>query len=741
MKRLRQLQAGVAEDHGAALLLVLIIVTVVSLGGAALLSFSDASIRTTVALRDQAGNAYNADGAARVAINALGTGYGFTSPALFDNGYNTTCFGANTTSGTLNLPDFYPATSGNGTAPGSASVDCSADPATGVNGTVVPITSANRPGQAILTLGPSTLAQSAEDGINIKALSGNPFSVKGAVESNSNINVVSGTLQSTAAVTASRACSGTILATPAKTCNTNTSVADPNYASEASFGSPANAVPKYQAVPADIAASCPSGVVTFNPGYYDDAISLTALMTGSGPCGGSTWWFKPGTYYFDFHNNTNDSDVYLGSGTGNNSSADQWAITRGHLVAGTPTDSSGNPIASPGPSPTFPGSCQNPIKSASALGVQFIFGGDSQLALSGSADGEICGTYNATRPPIGVFGLKSGAATTTIAAWPGSGVGAPLKMSSPTSAGKFTNPTNVIEQDGSSATWVKSTVVPETSTITVSGYAPPTVIPAGSIVKAATVRVTHGNTGKYVAPDKLTLTFTPKGVAGSPPASAITLTPTLPNNTSLVTDSLDIYAGGTSVFDKFVHDHGYTSAAMAYAATLTHKGTENLDSIQIDITYVTPAFRSEGITTIGSNCMRQAYTGGSGAGCAVLSTSALASFSGAFYVQGTTYTPIAAIDLTLNSATQPVLRFGAISRSLWVTETGPFSYSAPVVAIPDDTTGSNSAPIVYLTVYVCPATTTSSCLTDPGAITALRVKARVNSVPPLMTILSWSNLR
>ena len=184
-----------------------------------------------------------------------------------------------------------------------------------------------------------------------------------------------------------------------------------------------------------------------------------------------------------------------------------------------------------------------------------------------------------------------------------------------------------------------------------SGYAPPTAIPAGSIVNTATVRVTHGNTKKYVAPDKLTLTFTPKGVTGSPPASAITLTPTLPNKTSLVTDALDIYGGGTSVFDKFVHDNGFTGADMAYAATLTHKGTENLDAIQIDITYVTPAFRSEGINTIGSNCITQAYNGGSGGGCAVLSTSALASFTGAFYVQGTTYTPIAAIDLTLNKAT------------------------------------------------------------------------------------------
>jgi hypothetical protein len=122
---------------------------------------------------------------------------------------------------------------------------------------------------------------------------------------------------------------------------------DPIYASEA-------LPPTYQAVPANNSVSCPANVITFNPGYYDDAISLTALMTGGGPCGGSTWWFKPGTYYFDFHDNTNDLDVYKGSGTATNSGADQWAITSGHLMAGTPTDSSGNVIASPSACPDVP---------------------------------------------------------------------------------------------------------------------------------------------------------------------------------------------------------------------------------------------------------------------------------------------------------------------------------------------------------------------------------------------------
>ncbi len=45
----------------------------------------------------------------------------------------------------------------------------------------------------------------------------------------------------------------------------------------------------------------------------------------------------------------------------------------------------------------MPGACQNPIKTVNAQGVQFIFGGDSQLVIK-SGDAEICGTYQ-TEPP------------------------------------------------------------------------------------------------------------------------------------------------------------------------------------------------------------------------------------------------------------------------------------------------------------------------------------------------------
>lgn len=725
MKRLRQLPNGPAEDRGAALILVLIIVTVIGLSGAALLTFSDTSIRTTVALRDQAGNAYNADGAAQIALDNLRTGYGFESSALFTNDTNTTCFGPDDASGTRNLEDFYPAANGqNGSMPSSASVVCTADPATGINDTV-PITSDNRPGQAILTLG-----QTSQDGINIKAL-GKPgdFAVKGAVSSNSNINVDHGTLQSTAAVTAFGGCSGSIVSTPSALCDTKKSLDDPDYPAGATE------VPEYKAVP----ASCSGGVVKFDPGYYDDAMSLTALMAGNGPCGGSTWWFTPGTYYFDFHNVENP-ELYEGPAKSKGANTDEWSIGSGHLVAGTPTDSDGKILDSPGSSPTLPGSCQSPIKSITAKGVQFIFGGDSRLVLEGSADAEICGTYSTKRPPIAIYGVKSGNATTpTTLTGPGSGAGSGLKMSTVASLGKFKDPTGVgvRDEDAKSATWAPATATakaPETSEITVSGYAPPTAIPAGSIVKSATVRVTHGNSSTYTkygpSKDVLALTFTPTG--GKP----IPLSPKLNAGKGLNTDSFDIYGGGTSDFVKDVHDHGFTGAEMAFKATLFHSGIESLDAMQLDITYVTPAFRKQDTEDISDNCMTPPY--GSKGSCAVLSTHE--SYKGAFYVQGTTYTPKAAIDLTLNNATQQVMRFGVISRSFWIKQNPSFSYPGPVIEVPDDTAGGNGSPVVFLTVYICPATTTDNCSAHSAKIAALRVKALIDDSTSTrrMKILSWS---
>jgi hypothetical protein len=698
-------------DDGATLLIALIIITTVALVMGSVLSQTYTSVSTTVALRDQAGSAYNGDGAAQAAVNQLRNG----SYNNADDG--TACFGA---SGSLPLSNFYPATNGqNGGAASSADVECTPEPGTGAQGSPVPITSQNKPGNAILTLGQNP----AEDGVHIKPLNNtNPFRVHGSIVSDSNIVVTQGSMVTNAGVFAHTGCSGSITSSPAPSCSAGT-VADPNYQFEPAYGSPANAVPVYQPVP----TTCPGGIVTFSAGYYDDADALSTLMKGNGTCKGSVWWFQPGTYYFDFHNNPADPsfDPVLGSWSG----GDTWTVNDGTLLAGTPVDPAGNPIAAPPKSPSVPGACQNPIDSTSALGVQFIFGGDSQLVVNGSANAEICGSYHSNRPPIAVYGLKSGTDSTTVL------TGANTLKTTSVAAGSFGSASvaKLADADGSYATWTNPSGT-KTGTITLSGYPPAQPVPAGSVLKAAVLRVVHREPASSANPSNVQVTITPNG------GSALAATPLTVSPAGWKTDSINV----TSALAPVVHSTGLTSASMLFSASMRGSGSEDLDTIQLDLTYIAPAFRGETTTSIPGNCLTATYTGGSSGQCAVLSTPT--NYAGAFFVQGTTNTPAAAIDLTLNNLTSQVLRFGVVARSLWVKETGSLNYSGPVIEVPDNSPGYGTAStIVDLQVYVCPGS--SACSSSAGK---LQLTARVQIWDPSgspvpgarqITVLSWSQQR
>jgi hypothetical protein len=111
-----------------------------------------------------------------------------------------------------------------------------------------------------------------------------------------------------------------------------------------------------------------------------------------------------------------------------------------------------------------------------------------------------------------------------------------------------------------------------------------------------------------------------------------------------------------------------------------------------------------------------------------------------FYVQGTTYTPKAALDITLNNATEQVFRFGVIARSLWIKETGSFSYGGVVIEVPDDSPGFVFS--LYLSAYICSGA--GPCSTDGSPVLRSKV-ALVDSNPAApspghrqVTVLSWS---
>lgn len=676
-----------SDDTGAALILALIVVTVFGLIIAGTMAFSDTSIRTTVQLRDEAAVNYAADGAAKAAVNNIRN-------STFTGAAGQSCLAAGNT---LNLSAFY------GTK--SAAVACTPSPGSKVRIACTSLTNCNRPGAAILTLGNTA----GEDGLQIKSNNSAGFHVHGVVMSNSNINVTANSLSTNSGVYArggTVGCSGPITSDTspfsAKTCQNSVGSAlnvDPNYAPEITTA------PVYRAVPA-----CPSSSsITLQPGYYDDAAALTNL-TGGPSCTGKTWYFAPGNYYFDFHNSENPALSSVGG--------DVWTISNGNVVAGTPTPQ--GMLATP----TIPGACVNPIDTATAVGVQFIFGNDSQLVIDNKVNAEFCGTYHADRPPVVMYGLKTGIETVT----PVSG----LATSTTGTNGDFATVENTTTADGANASWsakLPSKAKTTTGTMTLTGFSPaPGSIPAGSNLKSATLRIVHSNStgAPGTAGDTRAVVVTPTG--GS--ALSVSLAPVVSGGAITESRPLPLAAGNS--LSTQIHDGTFTGANLTYSATVGQAGIESVDSITLDLTYAVPAFRAQNLCVIA-----QPYVSNSKNICAFISTAQ--SPATIFYIQGTTYAPLAALDVSFNNLTAQVFRFGVVARSLKMFETGSLSFTGPVIEVPDDSPGIGFG--IYLSAFVCegngPCPTTGTPYLT-AFLTVVDPLAGVTAGQREMHILSWT---
>jgi hypothetical protein len=642
------------DDTGSVLVMSLVIVTVVALVVGGLLSYAEANVKATVALRSQAAAAATADGAAQAALNEL-------RQSVYNNDLGSAtyskCFGADNPTGTtegddvLALSNLIPGSTG--AAANSAAVRCTPDPSTGASGDTVPITTSNKPGNAIFT----TSTNAAENGLEVKALNAAlPFNVHGGIISKSNIAVTDGALKSTVDVRAQTGCTGTITSTPPPVCvGATASLPNPVYSPEIT------AVPTYRTVP----TSCPAGVATFEPGYYIDASALSNFMDSSSPCKNSVWWFKPGTYYFDFQN----------------SGSHQWQVKTGQLLAGTPVNGAGIPIAAPSKPISVPGACDNPIHSETAVGVQFVFGGDSQFQVVGTADAEICGSYHTDRPPLAVFGLQTSGTPTTD--------GGPGKTATTVNVTGYTatagsTPVQAVAAagDGTTLAWTGNNGTP---TVNATAFDPTLSIPVGSTLTSAKVRILYGAGSTAVNKRELVVTPTPGTALATRTLNNGVPSTTVPVEVDLTTDLAPTVA-----------TKGLTGLNLAYTLTKNGAGTATdvIDAITLDLTWTAPVMRAQ------SGCITQTYSGGSG--CAVISTTE--SYSGHFYIQGTTYVPLAPVDISLSNITAQVLRFGVISRVLRVKETGAVSYQGPVIEIPDDSPGYGpGGTVVLLEAYVCQA--------------------------------------
>jgi Tfp pilus assembly protein PilX len=396
-------RVGKYDESGAALVLVLIIVTVISLGLLGLLSLSDTSVRTTVGLRDQAAATYAADAAGQVAVDQV------RRDAF--NGAAGACTTASTTS-TEVLSNFYPATS---TAPSaSAAVRCSPDPSYGTGGG-----GANSsPGSAILTLGTGA---GGEYGMYLNDSNNLSIKVRGGVFSNSNIFLEGNKsdLENTADNSYILAMNGCSSNGTSQIIKKSTTTLNCNYAAQ-----PQSAIDRRGKDPATVPGhgsafdtpAAPSAVQTppvctnnkvyeLQPGLYNSVTALNAL-TNAAACSKSVYHFNPGSYYFDFKD----------------AGSHEWTISGGYLVGGTATST-----LRTNPAPTIPGSCVTPGSAAATTssGVQFVFGGDSRMfsTKSGSdaAHIELCASNAASGSPIAIYGLKQaiGSGATAVSAQSG----------------------------------------------------------------------------------------------------------------------------------------------------------------------------------------------------------------------------------------------------------------------------------------------------------------------------------
>lgn len=704
------------NDRGAILVLAIIIVTVVAVVTGVVLTRGDGSLRATVALRDVARSSYAADGAAQVAINALRTGYnvgsGEPDPWYYTNAVGTGCFGYDGSGGatvpkdTLQVNNVIPKEAGDTQSAMSAAVVCEPEDATGEQGSAVPINNSNKPGNAILTLGTS----GAENGFTFKTNgSGAAFRVKGGIWSNSNIvRDNNGNLESTESIRAHTGCTPVnAMVAPVVNCSASTTN-DPNYQSDLDIAG--TGIPALQTPP----ASCPNnGSITLSPGYYDDVTKLNALTDTNSQC---FIHMQPGSYYFDFHNASGDAlfDSDIASNAGNT-----WRIgSRKTVVAGTLTSDT-----------TVPGRCINPIDDVNANGVQLIFGGDSRLAIDATGQDtgvEFCGTYHSSRPPIAIYGQKTG---TTPTATVVDGANALTATSVPT-PGLFTGATAaaLANTGGGEAAWTKVGAGNQNTTMTVDGFAPSTAIPKGAILTAAKLKVMHKE-----ATTASTIAVTAKDASGT---TALANTYSLPIRASYpgTPDEINLASNSANwiALKRAVHDKGFTGASLGYRAALTTAGQiAAVDSLRLELTYYVPNLRAQSGTV--------ATPGGS----PVIQVSGN---TATYYVQGTTYVPLAKIDLSLNNLDESVFRFGVIARSLIVFETGSFSFPGAVIELPDNSPGFGfETTLVRLKVYLCPGIT-SGCTSSGELALEARVKvfdANAVAGPPnrQMSVLNWSHLR
>lgn len=669
------------SDQGAILIFALIIITTVALVTGVVLAKGWGNFAATVALRNVAGQAYAADDAAKLAINDMVYGGSSTVPssvATYPNGANgspsgwvfdnntdgTGCFGKNATTGApldnLTFQNVYPAVSS--ASAQTATVVCTPVFGTGLfgggGGPDGPPAATDPFARALTTLGTggsptsSCNPSSVTDGITIKGLgSGAGIPTRGGIESKSFVDVCAGMLQSNSDVIAAPPlatnCVGSIISKNGSGCTTG-------------FITPDTPSPELTSVPTyrdPLTQGC-----SFQPGFYNNA---TVLSSAVNAC--STAYFASGDYYFDFGDNK------------------PWDI-KTTVVAGVST---GNGI---------PGACVSPINSPTTDGVQFVFGGSSQITVEDTGFVEICGSRNrnspgVTKAPLTLFQLQSGSPPSTVdvpSAASGnvttltSGKNDPFLAVLLPSTLTLTPALAGTTVPNTTATWTSS-AKNDTGELDLQNFAGLSSIPVGSTITSAKLNVTYtnglsGSGNTFVA-----------GVSGQTGNVPVASSGTDTDITALLNNDFAFTTGGFTSTDPTIQ----------LQITGSNKGdTFAVDAASLTVSYTPPALRA---ATAPGNFIT---SGGN--------------FKGAFVVQGATYAPNGYISLVPGSCPTacPVkqglvaFRWGAIAWGVTFQSQPSQTWGYPLVSIPDTGGQGPTVTDVDLRVFLCtgagPCPTTGS---------------------------------
>ena len=395
----------------------------------------------------------------------------------------------------------------------------------------------------------------------------------------------------------------------------------------------------------------PRSVVRFEPGYYSET-PRPDPATCTGP-NHTTWWFSPwqvgavppagdsspGVYYFDFPDETfaNYTAAHASFSLGD------AAIVAGTPVGWDPLTSDSDDVRDLMPGACDAGSTDEDDATPPASGVQLVFGGPTQLSIAAQNKIEVCASAQTDGQMIAMHGLGAGdermPETARVLATNGQS----------SSTNPFLTPTNAEEIGESptpavSAAELVGTGSLNTATVVLESFTSTPLIPAGSLITRAILRVAHFEQKKSVQP-RVELTLT-SGTRVFDEAS----TPKLLNRQSLGVDELDITTLLTEPYRY--KDLDLSNIGIRYTADgsqlkknpVPETSLATLDGIELEVEFVAPAL--ERVRCVNTCWMFQNTVAND------------------VFFKGTVYAPLATLHVTVHNQRATIFNRGVIAASL-----------------------------------------------------------------------------